>query len=62
MKDKKDLNTTVDEFLEEEKQELEQPKEEECTTKECKMKNGSGLLERIDKKYVTNDGRMLLQD
>ncbi len=56
------LNIVVDEFLskEENEKKKEQPKENECTTQECKMKNGEGLLERMEKKYITSDGRQLL--
>jgi hypothetical protein len=57
MEDKK-LKTTVDDFLEETNSSKD--KKEKCTTQECRMKNGEELLERIDKKLVTNDGRELL--
>ena len=64
MENKKDLKTTVDEFLEEENKELEDKKivQEKCQTEECRIKNKDGIIERIEKKYVTNDGRVLLQD
>ena len=59
MENQKDLKTTVDEFLEEENKDFSKD-ETECTTQECKMKSGKGLIERVDKKYITNDGRELL--
>ena len=66
MKEKENLENTVNEFLEDKindrEIDKEQSEEEICVTKECKMKNGSGLLERVDKKYITNDGRQLLND
>jgi hypothetical protein len=62
------LNSAVDQFL--------QPKQvksvsrdgmerEECdlVTGECyTIREKDGIVERINKKYITNDGRQLLQD
>lgn len=54
--EKKDLKTTVDEFLEEENKMIQ----EKCTTDECRMKNKDSIIERVNKVFITSDGRQLL--
>lgn len=56
MENKKDLKTTVDEFLEEENKMIQ----EKCTTDECRMKNKDSIIERVNKVFITSDGRQLL--
>ncbi len=51
-KNDKDLDKKLDEFL--------NSQEEECKDGECKLKSPSELVERINKKIVTEDGRQLL--
>jgi hypothetical protein len=46
-----DLETKLDEFLEEEK---------ECVGEECFIDNGKEIIERVNKVYKTTDGRQLL--
>lgn len=62
MENKKDLKIAVDEFLEEVQDQSEKETDIKCDSEECRMKNKDGIIERIEKKYVTNDGRILLQD
>ena len=49
-KDKKDLNQELDNFLNNEK----------CNTEECKIKGSKELVERVNKTFITEDGRQLL--
>lgn len=64
----KKINNSIDQFLK-----LKQVKNiskdgmerEECdmVTGECyTIREKDGIVERINKKYITNDGRQLLQD
>jgi hypothetical protein len=52
--DKKDLEQGLDNFLEGDIQ------NEECTSEECMIKTDKSLVERINKKIITEDGRELL--
>lgn len=57
MSDKNDLNQDLDKFLGEE----QEPQQDDCNgDKECLIKQNKGLVERINKKIVTEDGRELL--
>ena len=51
----KELNDKLDSFL----GGNEQPNKE-CNGNECQIKTSEGLIERVDKKLITNDGRELL--
>lgn len=64
-----DINNTLNNFLEKKvvtKKVSEDGKEEEVCdleTGECYViKTKDGIVERINKKYITEDGRQLLQD
>lgn len=46
------LNNELDAFLGEENL--------ECTGNECKLKSKDGLVEVVNKKFITEDGRQLL--
>ena len=35
-------------------------KKEECQGEECYIKQPQDVIERVEKKYITNDGRQLL--
>jgi len=48
-----DLETKLDEFLEEEE-------EKECVGEECLINDGKEIIERVNKIYKTTDGRQLL--
>ena len=48
-----DLETKLDEFLEEEE-------EKECVGEECLINDGKEIIERVNKVYKTTDGRQLL--
>ena len=50
----KDLETNLDEFLEEEVE------EKECVGEECLLNDGKEIIERVNKVYKTTDGRQLL--
>jgi len=50
----KDLENNLDEFLKNEKQTLE------CNEVGCIIKSDKSLIERINKKIITEDGRQLL--
>ena len=62
------LNNTVDQFLTSKnvkRVSQDGMEREECdlVTGECyTIREKDGIVERINKKYVTNDGRQLLQD
>jgi len=56
-KKKKELDEKLDSFLENEDQE---DQEEQCEGEECIIKTDKSLVERINKKIVTQDGRELL--
>jgi hypothetical protein len=62
------LNDTVNQFLSPKKVRSisnDEMEREECDlmTGECyTIREKDGIVERINKKYVTNDGRQLLQD
>jgi len=51
--EKKDLETTLDEFLNEKE-------EKECVGEECLINDGKEIVERVNKVYKTTDGRQLL--
>tara|TARA_R110000751_G_scaffold58297_1_gene123166 strand:+ start:1371 stop:1583 length:213 start_codon:yes stop_codon:yes gene_type:complete len=53
-KNKKDLESKLDAFLEEEKE------EKECVGEECLINDGKEIVERVNKVYKTTDGRQLL--
>ena len=50
--DKKELSTSLDNFLEE--------NEKECVGEECLINDGKEIVERVNKVYKTNDGRQFL--
>lgn len=60
------LNNSVDQFLNPKtvvKKNTEEREECDLLTGECyTIREKDGIVERINKKYVTNDGRQLLQD
>jgi hypothetical protein len=51
---KKDLEKNLDEFLNSQKQEMD------CNDEGCIIKSDKSLVERINKKIITEDGRQLL--
>ncbi len=54
-KNEKDLNQELDSFL------GEKPKQDDCNgDRECMIKTDKSLVERINKKIITDDGRQLL--
>lgn len=53
-KNEKDLDKKLDSFLDGQDQEMD------CTGDECIIKTDKSLVERINKKIVTDDGRELL--
>lgn len=70
MENKKDLETTINVFLTEENdvkkdnstEEENKIVQEKCTTEECRMKNRDSIIERVNKVFITEDGRQLLTD
>jgi hypothetical protein len=62
------INSSIDQFLNPKtvrKQSADGREEEVCDlqTGECyTIKSKDGIVERINKKYITEDGRQLLQD
>jgi len=53
-KTEKDLNQELDNFL-------DTPKQDDCNgDRECMIKTDKSLVERINKKIITDDGRQLL--
>jgi hypothetical protein len=56
-KNEKDLNQELDNFLGEQPK----PKQDDCNgDRECMIKTDKSLVERINKKIITDDGRQLL--
>jgi len=56
-KNKENVDQGLDQFL----GQTEQPKQDDCNgDKECMIKGDKSLVERINKKIVTQDGRQLL--
>lgn len=56
-KNKENIDQELDQFL----GQPEQPAQEDCNgDKECMIKQNQGLVERINKTIVTQDGRQLL--
>ena len=58
-KNEKDLSNGLDQFLGQPNTQNEQS-EEECTTEECLIKTDKSIIERVNKKIITDDGRQLL--
>lgn len=60
------INNSVDNFLNKKivvKADSQEREECDLMTGECyTIREKDGIVERINKKYVTNDGRQLLQD
>ena len=55
-KNEKDLNQELDNFLG-----TPAPKQDDCNgDRECMIKTDKSLVERINKKIITDDGRQLL--
>jgi hypothetical protein len=50
----KDQGKKLDKFL------GQKPSSQECQGEECLIKNNGELIERIEKKYITPDGKQLL--
>ena len=48
---KKEQDKKLDKFL---------GQEQECQGEECLIKNNGEIVERLDKKYITPDGKQLL--
>ena len=48
---KKEQDKKLDKFL---------GQEQECQGEECLIKNNGEIVERLDKKYITSDGKQLL--
>lgn len=55
-KDNKNLENSLDGFIGENSIQ----NEEECNTEECRVKRDRSLVERINKKIITEDGKQLL--
>ncbi len=53
--EKKPLDKAIEDYL---GQQI--PTSQECNTEECKIKQDKSILERINKKIITEDGRQLL--
>jgi|TARA_Y100000389_G_scaffold101490_1_gene98291 hypothetical protein len=62
MSDKKNLENSLNDFLsEEEKQkQMENDPNMDCSSGVCIIKGDKSLVERINKKIITEDGRQLL--
>lgn len=50
----KDLKNKLEDFI------GNSDKKEECQGDECYIKQPQDVIERVEKKYITNDGRQLL--
>lgn len=58
--DKKNMDKALDSFLNEKKPMSEETVEMDCSSGVCVIKNDKSVLERINKKIITEDGRQLL--
>ena len=56
--EKKDLNNLLDSFIDENKNNPDL----DCSSGVCIIKGDKSIVERINKKFITEDGRQLLQD
>ncbi len=56
----KDLKKAIDTFLDEQPTPSANTEEMDCTSGVCVIKNDKSVLERINKKIITEDGRQLL--
>jgi hypothetical protein len=57
---KKDLKKAIDSFLGEQPTPQQSDEEMDCSSGVCVIKNDKSVLERINKKIITEDGRQLL--
>lgn len=66
MKNEKNLNNAMDKFLNKNPNvpglnpELAENQEMDCSTGVCIIKNDKSIVERMNKKIITEDGRQLL--
>lgn len=59
--DDKNLKKGLNNFLtDEEKEKLAEEQEMDCSSGTCVIKDDKSLVERINKKIITEDGRQLL--
>lgn len=58
--DEKNLNKALEGFLGETQAQTKGSEELDCTSGVCVIKNDKSVLERINKKIITEDGRQLL--
>ena len=56
----KDVKKAIDSFLDESPKLDESNQEMDCSSGVCVIKNDKSILERINKKIITEDGRQLL--
>lgn len=56
----KDIKKAIDTFLSETPKLDESNQEMDCSSGVCVIKNDKSILERINKKIITEDGRQLL--
>ncbi len=54
------LNTSVDNFLDKPEVTEAQAQEMDCSSGTCVIKNDKSIVERLNKKIITEDGRQLL--
>lgn len=59
-KSQKDLKKAIDSFLTDPTTLDESNQEMDCSSGVCVIKNDKSILERINKKIITEDGRQLL--
>lgn len=60
MNNEKELEKTLDTFLNQPQQQQIEGQEMDCSTGVCVIKNDKSILERINKKIIIEDGRQLL--
>jgi len=58
----KEINKNLDNFLSDDENTDEKKNKEKKNQKELVLKSRSGLIERIDRKIITEDGRQLLRE
>jgi hypothetical protein len=58
-KNEKDLNSGLDQYLGQPNTQNEQS-QDDCVGEECLIKTDKSIVERVNKKIITDDGRQLL--
>lgn len=56
----KNIQNVLDTFLDEKPKKTNESEEMDCSSGVCVIKNDKSIIERVNKKIITEDGRQLL--